>query len=260
MSASNSVSEANHASSTVGLKLSGTIRLDHVCAEGQTRHNNDFGRGHEVLVKADSRQNGNVNGIIGTYTTLCEEHQCSIIQAALENAHAIRRRFDDALARYAEGRREKEELAMQKKIDASREEYIVGVYFYEIYHSDRCWKTKRGARAQFGVLSSEAARLGAVKEQHLIRTLGLGWIQAHHPWSKNGKVYSATHLLINLCSVVIPLAKELIVPDDAPEKLPTAPDLCTLGTLSAIGEELETKRLETVTEFKQEVRGQGGET
>ena len=247
VSASNSVSEANHASSTVGLKLSGTVRLDHVCAEGQTRHNNDFGRGHKVLVKAGSRQNGNVNGNIGTYTTLCEEHQRSIIQAALENAHAIRRRIDDALARYAEGRREKEELAMQKKIDASREEYIVGVYFYEMYYSDRCWKNKRVARAQFGVLSSEAARLRAVKEHHLIRTLGLGWMQAHHPWSKNGKVYSATHLLINLCSVVIPLAKELIVPDAAPVKLPTAPDRCTLGTLSAIGEELETKRLETVT-------------
>ncbi len=84
--------------------------------------------------------------------------------------------------------------------------------------------------------------------------VGLGWEQAHHPWSKNGKVYSATHLLANLCSVVIPLAKQLIIPDDAPVKLPTAPDVCTLGTLSAIGEELETKCLETVTEFKREGR------
>jgi hypothetical protein len=41
--ASNNVSEANHASSTVGLMLSGTIRLEHVCAEGQTRYINDFG-------------------------------------------------------------------------------------------------------------------------------------------------------------------------------------------------------------------------
>jgi hypothetical protein len=30
--------------------------------------------------------------------------------------------------------------------------------------------------------------------------------------------------------------------------------VCTLGTLSAIGEELENKRLETVTEFKREGR------
>jgi hypothetical protein len=58
----------------------------------------------------------------------------------------------------------------------------------------------------------------------------------------------------NLCSVVIPLAKELTVPDDAPVKLPTAPDVCTLGTLSAIGEEMETKCLETISEFKREGR------
>ena len=104
------------------------------------------------------------------------------------------------------------------------------------------------------MLGSKVAKLGAVNEQHLICTLGLGWMQAHHPWSKNDKVYIATHLLTNLCLVVIPLAKELIVPDDAPVKIPTAPNVCTLGTVSAIGEELETKCLETVTEFKQEGR------
>ncbi len=54
--------------------------------------------------------------------------------------------------------------------------------------------------------------------------------------------------------VVIPLVKELTVPDDAPVKLSTAPDVCTLGTLSAIREELENKHLETVTEFKREGR------
>ena len=53
------------------------------------------------VVKAGICQNGSVNGNIGTYTTLWEEHQHSIIQAAPENAHAIRRRFDDVLARYA---------------------------------------------------------------------------------------------------------------------------------------------------------------
>ena len=47
-----------------------------------------------------------------------------------------------------------------------------------------------------------------------------------------------------------------ILPNDAHVKLklPTAPDVCTLGTLSAKGEDLETKCLETVTEFKQEGR------
>ncbi len=138
---------------------------------------------------------------------------------------ATQKRFDDALPQYAEGRREKGELAMQKNIEASSKDYIVGVYFYEMYHSDRCWKTVRVTKAQFGMLGCEAARLQAVKDQHLIRILGLGWIQAHYPWSKNGMEYSTKIFLANWCSVVIPLAAILKVPDDASVKLPTAPDV-----------------------------------
>ena len=48
--ASNSISESNHASSTLSLKTSGTIRLDSAAGEGQTQANNDFGQGHEALV------------------------------------------------------------------------------------------------------------------------------------------------------------------------------------------------------------------
>jgi hypothetical protein len=65
-------------------------------------------------------------------------------------------------------------------------------------------------------------------------------MQAHHPWSKNGTAYSAKHLLANLCLIVNPLEAILRVPDDAPVKLPTALDVYTLGTLSAIGEEMKT--------------------
>ncbi len=93
-----------------------------------------------------------------------------------------------------------------------------------------------------------------MKEQHLIRTLGLGWEEAHHAWTKNGLAYSSQQLLDHLCKVVIPLATKLNVPDDAPAKLPTAPDLCTLGTLSAIGNELKTKGLAQIAKFKQKGR------
>ena len=48
--ASNSISEILHASSTVGLKVGGTIHLDHCAAEGQNFSNNDFGRIPALLV------------------------------------------------------------------------------------------------------------------------------------------------------------------------------------------------------------------
>jgi hypothetical protein len=132
---------------------------------------------------------------------------------------------------------------MRKKIDATQEDYIVGLYFYEQYLSPNCWGNEKEAKNQFALLGSEVAKLQAIKEQHLIRTLGFGWDDAHHPWSKNGVTYSAQHLLGHLCKVFIPLAAKKTNPDEASEKLPTAPGVHTLGTLSAIGEELEIKGL-----------------
>ncbi len=38
---------------------------------------------------------------------------------------------------------------------------------------------------------SKSTRLNAVKEQMLICYLGLGWDDAHHPWSKSGVTFSS---------------------------------------------------------------------
>ena len=72
-----------------------------------------------------------------------------------------------------------------------------------------------------------------MKEQILIRYLGLGWEEAHHPWSKNKHQYTALELLKHLCEVVIPLQEVKEVPKQAPIKLPAQPDSFMLGTKSA---------------------------
>ncbi len=72
-----------------------------------------------------------------------------------------------------------------------------------------------------------------MKEQILISYLGLGWEEAHHPWSKNKHQYTALELLKHLCEVVIPLQEVKEVPKQAPIKLPARPDSFTLGTKSA---------------------------
>jgi hypothetical protein len=72
-----------------------------------------------------------------------------------------------------------------------------------------------------------------VKEQTLIRYLGLGWEEAHHRLSKTKHQYTASVLLKHLCEIVIPLQDIKEVPKQAPIKLPTRPDSFTLGTKSA---------------------------
>lgn len=84
--ASTSISESVHASSTVGLKIAGTIRLDSVTAEGQTRMNNDFGRGHEALVTGKSAKSGELKQSLGTFHVLPVELQTSLIGFAKKMA------------------------------------------------------------------------------------------------------------------------------------------------------------------------------
>ena len=72
-----------------------------------------------------------------------------------------------------------------------------------------------------------------VKEQIHIRYLGLGWVDAYHPWSKKEHMYQPADLLQHLINVTIPLADNEIVPSKAPVNLPTGPDTFTLGTKSA---------------------------
>ncbi len=56
-----------HASSTVGLGIAGTIHLNHVTAEGQTRSNNDIGRGHEQLVRCSNKSEDMNDRVFGTF-------------------------------------------------------------------------------------------------------------------------------------------------------------------------------------------------
>jgi hypothetical protein len=47
---------------------------------------------------------------------------------------------------------------------------------------------------EFEKLTSKKEKIECVKEQILISYLGLGWEEAHHPWSKYKHVYTASEL------------------------------------------------------------------
>ena len=80
----------------------------------------------------------------------------------------------------------------------------------------------------YSELKSETRRLEAVKEQILIRYLGLGWKEAHHPWSANSRPYNLKELFEHLIRVVIPLKDRLELPGEAPLTLPEPPEVLPL--------------------------------
>ena len=72
-----------------------------------------------------------------------------------------------------------------------------------------------------------------MKNQLLIRYLGLGRDEAYHAWSCNGIDYTPLHLFRFLVDVVIPLKGEKEVPEEPPVELPKPPDMPTLGKTSS---------------------------
>ncbi len=84
----------------------------------------------------------------------------------------------------------------------------------------------------FNGLSSKSAKLQFVKEQILIRYLGLGWTKAYHPWSKNKYIYSPAELMEHFVKVVLPLQNTEVVLEAPPMNLPGLPTLPALGTVA----------------------------
>lgn len=102
----------------------------------------------------------------------------------------------------------------------------------------------------YNKLQSEAKRLVAVKEQILIRYLGLGPNEAHHPWLQEGTAFSSSRLLDHLKNKVIPLANDLEIPKEPPLTLPAPPPLSKLGTQTNATTNLKIANEEKIAEFK----------
>ena len=119
-----------------------------------------------------------------------------------------------------------------KKLTAAQDTLIDAMYLKQQYNSPCCWLAEKQAFEEFEKLRYKKDRMAAVKEQILMRYLGLGWVEAHHPWSKKGHgSYSATELFDHFVTVVLPLAGTHEVPDEPPLELPGLPtNLKHLGT------------------------------
>ena len=85
--------------------------------------------------------------------------------------------------------------------------------------------------------------------------LGLGWEEAHHPWSFKGRAFTAEELFDHLISVVIPLdGLTHIPPVDPPVNLPKCPNNYTLGTKSATRKGLDDAHLSKEAEIRRDAR------
>ena len=84
-------------------------------------------------------------------------------------------------------------------------------------------------KKRFASLVSKTAKLAVAKEQLRIRTIGLGWTDLHHPWSKNDEDYSPEYLQDYL--------RKTVIPEQDKRKIPKVPpvDLSSWGKCQRLG-------------------------
>lgn len=253
MKANNSDAESFWGTLTCAMEGSGMISLDHAAGEGQTRSNGDFSREHELqnlVTGRKSKKESDKSPSIGTFHTLPLELKQSLIATAKKFAKRGRRRYQAALKRQRQYKERIEKLAMDKKIDLLQADYIGATYLWLQGHSDRLWDTVEKANREYNRLKSETAKLRAVKEQILIRYVGFGWSEAHHPWSRGEITYNSKFLFTFLTDVVIPMAETETVPDHPPMNLPTRPTMAKLGTQSGKVAKMDSDRVTGNSELR----------
>ena len=163
VAASNCVSERGHGASTADLQTFGTIDLQHMAARGQTQDNNDFGREVELIVGGRRAKKEKETRGIGGYHLMVAELQRTLILSAKYWKKDYREAFKRAMMDQLETKRTKEEDEMNAALEKSKEDYIDAIALFAQYHSERCWKTKTLAKYIYSRLTSESARLAAVK-------------------------------------------------------------------------------------------------
>jgi hypothetical protein len=231
MRASNDPSEGMFATFTDVLCNGGRISLASAAGIGQARYNHDYYRGHELLVGNKTKRDDPV--VLGTFHQLPIELQDSLLACCKRACYKVQQAFAEAIERQRNVRSEKKKLITNKKLENAERALIDASYLFQQFFSPRCWKTIQQALDEFEKLITKKDRLRCVKEQILIRYLGLGWEEAYHPWSKNKHIYEPSELLEHLVTNVIPLQDTKEIPDKPPLDLPKRPDNLALGTKSA---------------------------
>ena len=193
---------------------------------------------------------------LGGFHALPVELQRTALVTAREQTNNNKRAFNEKLAIQFEKRQQREQAKMQKRLDDAQEDHIVAIYFYEQFHSERCWHTVEKAKYEYKELKVETKRRAAVKEQILIRLLGLGWVDAHHAWSQGETTFDSKVLFKWLTQTVIPMEYDghHTVPSEAPLEAPAIPELPKLGTVSRLCTDLLEKDADRLMECRVSAR------
>ncbi len=99
-----------------------------------------MGRAHKYMVTGRKGANKSEapNAVIGLFHQLPEELMDSLIVTGRRHANATRRDFNKRLRKQEEKSAQKENLAKEKKLKDSMDDFMNASYLHQQYNSPRC--------------------------------------------------------------------------------------------------------------------------
>ena len=169
----------------------------------QACFNVDFNSGHAALItRKDRVEKKNSNSAIGSFHMLPFELQQSMFTVSIKYVPKPRVDMEKVLFGQQGKKQRWEDFAREKKIIASKDDYIIALYYHENFASAACWKTVNQVDQEIERLHSVSSKLNAMKEQIRIRFLGFLWCCLYTTWSYKGTVKSPESLAGHLKNII----------------------------------------------------------
>jgi hypothetical protein len=153
-----------------------------------------------------------------------------LLTVAIEDAPTTISTNIDDLDKQQEAKRKKEEMIKKKSLDKAKEDLMEASYYWDMFHSEVCWKGKLSiVTKMLGLLKSVSAQTEVLKENIRMRVIGLGWKQFTITLSSKGAKRLVSKLAGHL-RMIIREEKKLTPPKDPALVMPKRCKLPTLGT------------------------------
>jgi hypothetical protein len=222
--ATNDLAEHGFAIFTQQVQTFNRIGIGNAAGTAQAKMNKDF----------DRKELGKKH-VDGPFHQLNDKMQHSLVRVALSMAPKIRIEEAAALQKQSNYKLQKQNILKKAKIVAATEEYTQALVLIEQYHSPACLRNEEQVEREYVKLTSETAKINLMKQQITIRVKGFGWKETcHHPWSKEGTMFTGDQLKDHLVNTIFPYERLQIIPTVPKVNLPTRQSelKLTLGTVS----------------------------
>ena len=248
----NDPAESSFGGTTRQIQYFGRIGITNAGGVDQVRRNGDLSRGFGKKTDKTGKLTQDHNKV-GIFHEMPEQMIAALLTMAKEDSNITSTYDRQALSKQRAEKERKQQLMEDTQMKKAQEGLIDALYYHDMFGSAACWMNARQIDTELRKLTSNTAKIDALKENIRIRVIGLGWSDLATPWSRNGKLLTVDQLKVHL-KMIIKEQRKRDIPSKPLVQLPKRKDLPILGTKTIDLTSIEIKSASTHDKFEEQTR------